>query len=223
MAVVHSAAGQTALIAAARLGNVGIVVELLEAGADADHADSHGRTALYAAAQEGHLEVLQLLLNSDANLEPLTDNGSSPLSVSAQGGHLKIFEELLRVGADINIIDVANRSLFEIACIGGDYGVLNSLIKHGGSELKRWKVPVYLCRNARKADEVGQQKRTALLARHKEIQENVQDHLRMCKVMMKEAILQCAKADEMAVKAGEFAEKARNGLPVGPAQEQKDC
>ena len=136
---VDKLAGQTALIAAARRGNVSICQLLLDNGADIETPDHQGRTALYAASQEGHIKTVNLLLQLGADLEPITANETTPLSISAKNGHLQVFEALIAEGANILITDSMGRSLFEIGCLGGDGAILGSLVKHGARE-KRWYV-----------------------------------------------------------------------------------
>jgi ankyrin repeat protein len=211
-ASVNNAAGQTALIAASRGAHVTIVELLLEkGGADVDRPDNQGRTALYAASQEGHVATVKALLQHGADLEMLTTNGSTPLSVSAQEGHLLVFEELLNAGADIMVRDMSGRSLFEIACIGGHGAVLGSLVKHGARD-KKWRLPIYLRSQAKRADERGKKKGIEMRQRHKETLKEVDLHLRVAKAMNEDALRQCAKATEMAIQAAEYAEQAKNGL-----------
>jgi ankyrin repeat protein len=60
-------AGDTALIAAAGLGDTNMVRALLEGGATVDAQNSAGNTALIVATREGHLEVCKQLLKAGAD------------------------------------------------------------------------------------------------------------------------------------------------------------
>lgn len=51
----------SALLTAAEAGNVDVVRELKEAGADIENCDSYRRTPLYAAAVAGHIDVVRYL------------------------------------------------------------------------------------------------------------------------------------------------------------------
>ena len=59
--------GTTALLLAARSGNVSVPRLLLDWGADKDKAATDGSTPLIVAASAGHLEVTRLLLGSGAD------------------------------------------------------------------------------------------------------------------------------------------------------------
>ena len=58
----------TILHAASRRGQTKVAEELLRAGAEVDHQDTHRRTSLVAAAYNGHLSTVQLLLQNGANV-----------------------------------------------------------------------------------------------------------------------------------------------------------
>lgn len=58
--------GQTALMLAAKLGNLDYVEKLIDADADMDLADYDGATALTLARKAGHKEIADFLLESGA-------------------------------------------------------------------------------------------------------------------------------------------------------------
>ena len=60
------AAGNTALIEAARFGHDDVVTELLIAKADVNAKNRDGKTALMLAAEGGHDEVVRLLTQANA-------------------------------------------------------------------------------------------------------------------------------------------------------------
>jgi ankyrin repeat protein len=62
---------RTALMFAARQGQIAIVQLLLEHNAGVDLQTNNGRTALMFAARQGHIPIVQLLLehNADINLK----------------------------------------------------------------------------------------------------------------------------------------------------------
>ncbi len=63
----RDSAGDTALIAAAGLGDANMVRALLDGGAAVDAQNSAGNTALIVATREGHLEVCKQLLKAGAD------------------------------------------------------------------------------------------------------------------------------------------------------------
>ena len=68
--------GETALITAAKNGEVGKVKQLLDASADMEATDKWGRTALMWCAREGWIESLRLLVRLPPSRP--RDAGSSP-------------------------------------------------------------------------------------------------------------------------------------------------
>jgi ankyrin repeat protein len=64
--------GATPLHFAASIGNLAMVKELLQAGADKDAGDNHGRSPLFMAAEGNHQQVVEVLLGHGAVAEPYT-------------------------------------------------------------------------------------------------------------------------------------------------------
>ena len=96
--------GATRLHWASKVGLLGMVRSLLDAGADVNRQDFSGETPLHWAARGGNdcSAVAELLLASGAEV----DKGSSiltfPLTNAAAMGNPKVCSVLLRAGADIN-------------------------------------------------------------------------------------------------------------------------
>lgn len=72
---------RTALMEAARAGNVTIGRMLLREGARVDHADGHGETALIRAARWGHTAFVRMLL--DAGADPTLTNRAGETALQA--------------------------------------------------------------------------------------------------------------------------------------------
>ena len=96
--------GATRLHWASRVGLLGMVRSLLEAGADVNIQDDKGETPLHWAARGGNdcSAVAELLLASGAEVEKESNILRSPLSNAAEYGNTKVCSVLLRAGADIN-------------------------------------------------------------------------------------------------------------------------
>ena len=90
----------TALTIASRKGYVGIVRELLSAGADKDKADNDDWTPLLWAVEDGHAEVVEVLLVTGADKDKAETGGMTPLVWASTHGHVGIVQMLLAVGAD---------------------------------------------------------------------------------------------------------------------------
>ena len=66
------------LLEAAEKGDLKLVKELLDQGADLEAKDKYGRRPLHNAVYYGHLEVVKLLLDRGADLEAKTNSGKTP-------------------------------------------------------------------------------------------------------------------------------------------------
>ena len=91
------------LFEAAERGDLSMVRNLLEKGADVESKSSpNGDTALVSAAMSGHVSVIQLLLEKGADVESKSSpNGDTALIFAAMYGHLSTVQLLLEKGADI--------------------------------------------------------------------------------------------------------------------------
>lgn len=83
----------TALIAAAHLGHVGVVRQLIAAGAPLDHVNNLHWTALIEAVVLGdggprHTEVVRLLLAAGANRQLADREGHTPLMLARARGYV---------------------------------------------------------------------------------------------------------------------------------------
>nr|WP_225984754.1 ankyrin repeat domain-containing protein [Noviherbaspirillum aerium] len=95
----------TALIAAAHLGHVGVVKQLIASGAPLNHVNNLHWTALMEAVVLGdggrnHTEVVRLLLDAGAD-RTLTDNaGNTPLALAQARGYQEM-AQLLTCGMPV--------------------------------------------------------------------------------------------------------------------------
>jgi beta-lactamase regulating signal transducer with metallopeptidase domain len=93
----------TALIEAARAGDLAMVETLLELGADPDQALLRDGNPLIVAAMQGHLAVVERLLDAGADVNRIVQYDETPLINAARAGHLPVVRALLARGADINL------------------------------------------------------------------------------------------------------------------------
>ncbi|MEN9783988.1 MAG: hypothetical protein RJA24_1331 [Pseudomonadota bacterium] len=94
----------TALIAAAHLGHVGVVKQLIAAGAPLDHVNNLHWTALIESIVLGdggtrHTETLRALVSAGANLQLADRNGNTPLKLAQGRGYKAMVEILVKAGA----------------------------------------------------------------------------------------------------------------------------
>jgi len=90
---------RTALTLAAELGEINIVRELLERGADVDKTGEGTEVALIKAARNGHAEILQILVDADAYLDETDLSGNSALELAERNRHRAAAQVLRDAGA----------------------------------------------------------------------------------------------------------------------------
>lgn len=94
----------TALIAAAHLGHVGVVKQLIAAGAPLDHVNNLHWTAAIEAVVLGdggprHQQTLQALVEAGANLQLKDRQGQTPLELARARGYAQMIRILERAPA----------------------------------------------------------------------------------------------------------------------------
>ena len=110
--------GLTALVFAAREGDIESARHLLDAGADVNQTTEYGWTPLLAAVNNRNYQLAKLLVDRGANVNLVNKGGWSPLYLATdnrniEGGdypvpkadmdHLELIELLLQKGADPNL------------------------------------------------------------------------------------------------------------------------
>ncbi|KAG7463949.1 hypothetical protein MATL_G00182100 [Megalops atlanticus] len=98
--------GETLLHLAAIKGDVGMVKELLDQGADPNLKDHAGWTPLHEACNLGHLGVVEVLLQQGALLNTPGYQNDSPLHDAVQNGHMAIVKLLLAHGASRDVLNM---------------------------------------------------------------------------------------------------------------------
>jgi ankyrin repeat protein len=88
---------------AVKRGEVRIILDLLEGGADVNARDRYGQTALMLAAHAGHREVVETLIGHRANLDITAKYGLSALMLALVAGHEEVARLLARAGADLSL------------------------------------------------------------------------------------------------------------------------
>lgn len=77
-----------------------LLLEFVDAGVDADHADAQGNTLLMLAAYHGHAALVRGLAQRGADADRLNARGQSPLAGAVFKDESEVIEALLAAGAD---------------------------------------------------------------------------------------------------------------------------
>jgi hypothetical protein len=101
--MVRDESGGTCLESASQSGNVEIVRQLLEAGAQIDATDERRYTPLMMAASEGHDEVVQVLAAAKASLDLKQRSGMTALMMATMKQHTTTVRTLLKAGARADV------------------------------------------------------------------------------------------------------------------------
>jgi ankyrin repeat protein len=105
----------TALILASRRGELQIVRELLEAGADIGLCNMDGTNALWAACVADSYAIAELLLQRGVAIDHQNDNGATVLMYAASNGRTQWVEFLIQAGADIRLRSLDDYTALDLA------------------------------------------------------------------------------------------------------------
>lgn len=157
--------GQTPLHLAAEAGQIEIVKQLLDRGADVDagisaESERKGWTALHIAAARGDAEMASLLISHQANVDAIAGrdeqgNGLCPLHLAARNGEPATAELLLAKGADIEARAPGGWTAFHLAAFGNFVSVAVVLQEH--ADLSQTRNPYNLMRPLHVAARNGRQ------------------------------------------------------------------
>ncbi len=87
------------LIFSCRSGNLQLILERIQKGADINYQDNDGTTPLLTATKGGHLEVVKYLLEQGADLTCKDHYGNNPLEYAIELNKTDIAEILFNNGA----------------------------------------------------------------------------------------------------------------------------
>lgn len=113
--------GTSPLHLASCRGHVGVVHELLLAGADATRGDQFGFSALHLAARHGFPDVIkELLTHGSISVDLLDESGETALHTAARYAKTVCMSRLLDLGGDAAIVSKSGRLAIDVVGQGQD-------------------------------------------------------------------------------------------------------
>ena len=123
--------GYTPLAWACDYGDLTVVNQLLNAGADINiRGEQIGVSALWAAASCCHIEIVQHLLEHGAEVNWQSETRGTTLYISAANFSLDIVRLLLQKGADVNLKGGWHVRPLNVAAYAGAIDIVELLLEH---------------------------------------------------------------------------------------------
>jgi ankyrin repeat protein len=105
-----------AIVAAAKIGDAGMVKELLKYGANPNLAVKKTHvTALMQGAARGYIPVVAVLVTNNASIDKQDNLGETALIKAVKEGHREMARHLLDIGADPELTDYSGHSAYDHA------------------------------------------------------------------------------------------------------------
>src|SRR5579862_6201795 len=125
--------GTTALMWAARAGDLELVDLLLAAGANVKAANQDGASAFYEASENGNAAVIERLLKAGADVNgTFLFTGETALMEAARAGSTDALKVLLDHGADVNATEtLRGTTALMWAAVEGHADAMRFLLEHG--------------------------------------------------------------------------------------------
>jgi TonB family protein len=127
------AAQRATLMGAITYGQVELVKQLLESGADPNAKDPRGNTLLMVAAGAGHVDLVKLLLAHGADIDAAAPMGSTALMFAAFHGHAEVVRVLLDNGADVHATGQLGMTAVRLAARNSQSDVIDVLLDYGAA------------------------------------------------------------------------------------------
>jgi len=119
------------IVDAVRQGNLTGLVQLLDAGTDADTPQGDGATALHWAAHRDDIDAARALIKAGATVTVSNDLGATPLWLAAGAGSAEMVELLLDAGANPNVRLSMGETPLMSAARTGRVAVVEQLLAYG--------------------------------------------------------------------------------------------
>ncbi len=133
----------SALLYAAKAGNLPEVRRAIESGVPVNAVDSNGNTALLVAIGCNRTAIIDYLLCHGAKVNVRGPNQVTPLIMAAFGGQPEVLKKLLGAGADLKAVDDNGQPAIEAAVMSRDPASVRVLLKAGAfREVGAWGQPL---------------------------------------------------------------------------------
>lgn len=120
------------LCAAARKGDLRMVLRLIENGAAVNGRDQNGWTALHRAAFKGRVDVARALVEKGVDVDAKDEEGYTALHCAVEAGQADVIEVLVKKGADVEARTNKGVTALQIAQSFNYSGIIR-LLARGGS------------------------------------------------------------------------------------------
>jgi uncharacterized protein len=124
----------TALLDAARDGDMALAEKLIDKGVNINVQDAKGWTPLMFAVSSADTKLIKLLLAKGADANVATNKGWTPLMKACVHNHVDTMELLMHRGADLNAKNAEGKTALILAIDKGHKDVVKVLISHGAKE-----------------------------------------------------------------------------------------
>lgn len=130
--------GRTALLYGVQSGSIGVVSQIIDAGASLLVSDDYGSTPLMYAVRTGSLEMVDYLLKKlgARGLDNVDELGRSALLIAAEYGEPTIVAKLLSFSPDLLLTDFHGRTALMLAAGGGHTEVCSLLLRRESALLR---------------------------------------------------------------------------------------
>ena len=153
----HDPSGRTALMHAARAGDLDLLDRLLARSADPDRTDAGGETALMRAAWSGQVGAIDRLIAAGADADIPDAYDWTALMHAAISGHLAPVRRLLSAGARPDRADRNGMTALMVSVVPGPHqtAILTALIQSGADPCvadATGRTLIALCEEKRRPD-----------------------------------------------------------------------
>ena len=118
------------LLDAAESGQLNLVKQAIQGGADVNIVDESGETALMCAALFGYLDIVKYLIKVEADVSAKGTNGNTTLIIAAKSNNVSIVKWLIYEGkAEVDVEDIHGCTALTHAAANGYSDIVKYLIK----------------------------------------------------------------------------------------------